>query len=180
MRGAQLIGPARRGQAPPVQDDDILEQVLDLIDLVGGDDDGGPLAQIQRQQLVPEAAPHHDVHAQVDLIQQQDGAVAGQGEDGIQRAALPQGQARGPGLQGELEDLHEPSGLLSVPAGPGRGPQFQGAASGGVLEEGAGPAQEGGGSHGGIVVEGGAPRNREAPGGGAAQPGDEGQQSRLA
>ena len=67
MRGAQLIGPARRDQAPPVQDDDVLKQVLDLIDLVGGDDDGGPLAQIQRQQLVPEAAPHHDVHAQVDL-----------------------------------------------------------------------------------------------------------------
>ena len=52
-----------------------------------------PLAQVQGQQLVPEAASHHNVHAQVDLVQEQHGTVAGQGQDGVQGAALAQGHA---------------------------------------------------------------------------------------
>ena len=70
MSSAQIVSAAAGHQVSPVKDDDVLKQVLDLIDLVGGDDDGGPLAQVQVQQFVPEAAPYHRIHAQVDLIQQ--------------------------------------------------------------------------------------------------------------
>jgi len=47
MSSAQIVSAAAGHQGSPVKDDDVLKQVLDLIDLVGGDDDGGPLAQVQ-------------------------------------------------------------------------------------------------------------------------------------
>ena len=64
--------------------DDVLDKVLNIINLVRGDDDRGAFVYVETEQGVPERAPHHSIHTQLDLIQEQDWAVACQGEDRVE------------------------------------------------------------------------------------------------
>ena len=56
-----------------LQHDDVLDKVLNIINLVRGDDDRGAFVYVETEQGVPERAPHHSIHNQLDLIQEQDG-----------------------------------------------------------------------------------------------------------
>ena len=67
-----------------LQHDDVLDKVLNIINLVRGDDDRGAFVYVETEQGVPERAPHHSIHTQLDLIREQDWAVACQGEDRVE------------------------------------------------------------------------------------------------
>ena len=68
-----------------LQDDDVLHEILDVIHLVRRDDDCRALPYVEIEQGIPERTPHHGIHAQLNLVQEQDWAVARQGEDSVER-----------------------------------------------------------------------------------------------
>jgi hypothetical protein len=76
-----------------LQDDDVLHKVLNVINLVRRDNDGRALPYVEVEQGLPEYASNHGIHAQLDLIQEQDGTVARQGEDGVECGTLTERQS---------------------------------------------------------------------------------------
>ena len=94
----ERAGPQRLGvgveQDPAVVDEQhVLEQVADLLDQVGGEDDGPRVLGVVGEQPVVEELPGDGVQPEVRLVEQGERRPGGQPEDDADRGASCRGRA---------------------------------------------------------------------------------------
>src|SRR5690606_5109711 len=109
----------------PVQHDDVLDQPVDLVDQVGGQDDGARVGEVVREQAVVEGHPRRRVQAQVDLVEDRQRRAARETQDDPDGGALATGELAGLAGRVEAEDLEQFRGEFAGERGPGAGGQVE-------------------------------------------------------
>jgi hypothetical protein len=120
---AQVVGRRIHHDPPPIDHQHVFQQVRDLVDQMGGQQDGAGVLGVIREQSVEEDLPGHRVKTQVRLVEQGDLRPRGQPQHDADGRMHAPGQLLHRPIRRQLEIVHQLAGQLGVPirVEPGRG-----------------------------------------------------------